>query len=73
MFPSFLMPEGMRALGRWPFNAWALEASRKVFWYDRPLHELLPQIAALLAATLVFLGLARWIARGWQRVGGQRA
>jgi len=73
MFPSFLMPEGMQALGRWTFNAWALEAYRKVFWYDRPLNELLPQIAALLAATLFFLGLARWIARGWERVGGQRA
>ena len=73
MFPSFLMPEGMRALGRWTFNAWALEAYRKVFWYDRPLHELLPQIAALLAATMVFLALARWIARGWERVGGQKA
>ena len=73
MFPSFLMPEGMRALGSWTFNAWALEAYRKVFWYDRPLHELLPQIAALFVATLVFLGLARWIARGWERVGGSRA
>ena len=73
MFPSFLMPEGLQALGRWTFNAWALEAYRKVFWYDRPLPELLPQIAALVAATLVFLGLARWIARGWERVGGSRA
>jgi len=68
MFPSFLMPEGIRELGRWTFNSWALEAYRKVFWYDRPLHELLPQIAALLAATLVFLFLARWIARRWERV-----
>jgi ABC-2 type transport system permease protein len=73
LFPSFLMPEGMQALGQWTFNAWALEAYRKVFWYDRPLNELAPQIAALLAATVVFLGLARWIARRWERAGGMRA
>jgi ABC-2 type transport system permease protein len=72
MFPSFLMPEGMQAMGRWTFNAWALEAYRKVFWYDRPLNELLPQIAALLAATVVFLALARWIGRRWERAGGMR-
>lgn len=73
MFPSFLMPEGLQALGRWTFNAWALEAYRKVFWYDRPLSELSPQIAALLGATLLFLGVARWMARRWERVGGAGA
>ena len=73
MFPSFLMPPGIQAVGRWTFNAWALEAYRKVFWYDLPLKELLPQIAALLGVTLLFLSLARWIARGWQRGGGSSA
>lgn len=72
MFPSFLMPGGMQALGRWTFNSWALEAYRKVFWYDLPLSDLLPQIVALCAATLAFLCLARWIARGWERAGVAR-
>ena len=73
MFPGFLMPPGLQSLGRLTFNAWALEAYRKVFWYERPLHELAPQVGALVVATFVFLALARWIARRWERVGGARA
>jgi ABC-2 type transport system permease protein len=73
MFPSFLMPEGLQSVGRLTFNAWALEAYRKVFWYERPLVELLPEILALVVASLVFLALARWIARRWERSGGVRA
>ena len=47
MFPSFLMPAGLQAIGRLTFNAWALEAYRKVFWYERPVHELAPEIESL--------------------------
>jgi len=72
MFPSFLMPEGLQSVGRLTFNAWALAAYRKVFWYERPLSELAPEIAALVVATVVFLLIARWIARRWERVGGVR-
>jgi ABC-2 type transport system permease protein len=72
MFPSFLMPAGLQSVGRLTFNAWALAAYRKIFWYERPLSELAPEIAALLAATVVFLLIARWIARRWERVGGVR-
>jgi ABC-2 type transport system permease protein len=72
MFPSFLMPSTLQSVGRLAFNAWALEAYRKVFWYERPLAELTPQLASLATATLVFLALARWIARGWERSGGGR-
>jgi ABC-2 type transport system permease protein len=72
MFPSFLMPEGLQSVGRLTFNAWALAAYRKVFWYERPLSELAPEIAALFVATVVFLLIARWIARRWERVGGVR-
>jgi len=69
MFPSFLMPAGMQAIGRLTFNAWALAAYRKVFWYERPVYDLAPEIGALLLATILFLALARWIARGWKQVG----
>jgi ABC-2 type transport system permease protein len=72
MFPSFLMPDGLQSVGRLTFNAWALAAYRKIFWYERPLSELAPEIVALLAATVVFLLIARWIARRWERVGGVR-
>jgi ABC-2 type transport system permease protein len=73
MFPAFLMPAGLQSLGRLTFNAWALEAYRKVFWYERPLRELAPEIGALVVATIVFFTLARWIARRWERTGGARA
>jgi ABC-2 type transport system permease protein len=73
MFPSFLMPEGLQSVGRLTFNAWALAAYRKVFWYERSLPELAPEILALLVATLVFLLIGRWIARRWERVGGVSA
>ena len=73
MFPGFLMPAGLHSVGRLAFNAWALEAYRKVFWYERPIRELAPEIIALTVATLVFLALARWIARRWERMGGARA
>jgi ABC-2 type transport system permease protein len=72
MFPSFLMPSGLQAVGRLTFNAWALAAYRKVFWYERPLVELLPEITALAVAALVFLGAARWIACRWERTAGAR-
>jgi ABC-2 type transport system permease protein len=72
MFPSFLMPAGLQSVGRLTFNAWALEAYRKVFWYERPIQELTPEIAALVVATTVFLALARWIARRWERLGEVR-
>jgi ABC-2 type transport system permease protein len=73
MFPAFLMPAGLQAVGRLTFNAWALEAYRKVFWYDRAVAELAPQIAALAVVSLVFFAVARWIARRWERAGGARA
>ena len=69
MFPSFLMPEGLQAVGQLTFNAWALEAYQKVFWYERPLVELAPQLAALAAAGLVFFGAAVGVTRRWQLRG----
>jgi ABC-2 type transport system permease protein len=61
LFPSFLMPEGLRRLGRIAFNAWALEGYQKVFWYDVPVRNLLPQVVVLLVSCLSFLLLARWL------------
>jgi ABC-2 type transport system permease protein len=69
LFPGFLMPAGLQSIGRLTFNSWALEAYRKVFWYESPVQELTPQIVALCSAALVFFALARWIARRWERIG----
>jgi ABC-2 type transport system permease protein len=71
MFPSFLMPAGLQAVGRLTFNHWALVAYQKVFWYERPVAELLPQLALLAAAAAVFLAAAYLIAdRAVRRHGG---
>lgn len=64
MFPRFLMSESMQAIGRYTFNAWALEGYQKIFWYGAPPGDLWPEIGVLGSACLVFLviasGLARW-------------
>jgi ABC-2 type transport system permease protein len=67
LFPSFLMPPGLRELGRLAFNWWALAGYQKVFWYDRPVAELAAEVAVLLGWTVLFLMTARWLARRWER------
>jgi ABC-type multidrug transport system permease subunit len=68
MFPRFLMSEGMQKVGLLTFNAWALDGYLKVFWRNAPLWQLWPQVGVLLGLTLVFLGLARVLARRWETV-----
>lgn len=70
MFPSFLMPEGVQAVGRWAFNAWALEAYQKIFWYEQPVLDLWPQAALLAGATAVFFSAAAVVARRTRLAGG---
>jgi ABC-2 type transport system permease protein len=70
LFPSFLMPEALRDLGRLTFNAWALEGYQKIFWYERPIFELWPQMGLLLAAAGGFFALAVALARRWRLEGG---
>jgi ABC-2 type transport system permease protein len=66
MFPRFLMSENMQKAGLLTFNAWALDGYLKVFWRNAALWELWPQIAVLVALTLVFLAGARIMARRWE-------
>ena len=63
MFPRFLMPPSLAAAGKLTFNAWALDAYRKVFWYEAPLAGLSPELAVLLAMGGAFLAVALWAAR----------
>lgn len=69
LFPSFLMPETLQSIGKWAFNAWALEAYQAVFWYERPLIDLIPQLTALLIIAAVFLAVAVWLAGRWRLEG----
>lgn len=68
MFPRFLMSEAMQNLGLFAFNAWALDGYVKVFWREAPLLELGPQVGALVAFGVVFLGIARLLARRWESI-----
>lgn len=66
MFPRFLMSETLQKASLVGFNAWALDAYRKVFWFELPLASLAPQLAALAGFTVAFLLLARRLARRWE-------
>jgi ABC-2 type transport system permease protein len=68
MFPRFLMPESIRKIGNFTFNAHALDGYQAVFWRDAKLIELWPQVAILGALTIVFLTAARMLARRWETV-----
>jgi ABC-2 type transport system permease protein len=52
-FPRFIMPEWMKTVGLFTLNAWAMDGYEKVFWYDRPVVELWPQVGVLLGLALV--------------------
>ncbi|MBI1796168.1 MAG: ABC transporter permease [Candidatus Eisenbacteria bacterium] len=67
MFPRFIMSEGLRAIGRFTtFNANALDGYEKVFWREAPLTDLWPQVLVLAILTVVFLAIARALARRWE-------
>ena len=66
MFPRFLMSETLQKMSLVGFNAWALDAYRKVFWFELPLASLAPQLAALAGFTVAFLLLARRFAKRWE-------
>jgi ABC-2 type transport system permease protein len=66
LFPSFLMPEALRTVSRFAFNAWALAGYQKVFWYDVSVSELWPEMAVLAGWTVIFLVGARLLARRWE-------
>jgi len=66
MFPRFLMSEALQRASRVGFNAWALDGFTKVLWYDVPVTGLWRELGMLAAFTLVFLALARRLARRWE-------
>ncbi len=75
MVPRFVMPKFMETLGLFTFNGWALDGFLKVFWYGdvhasamHTLRTLTPQLAMLTGLTIVFLGVARVLARRWETV-----
>ena len=66
MFPRFLMSDTMQKFGLLTFNGWALDGYLKVFWYQASILELWPQVLVLATLAVVFLALARTLARRWE-------
>ncbi len=66
MVPRYVMSETMQQVGKMTFNAWALDGYMKVFWRDRPLAELGPEVAVLGGAAIVLFVVARRLARRWE-------
>ena len=65
MFPRFLMTDTMQRVGLLTFNAWAIDGYVKVFWREASLFELWPQVLVLVVLSVVFMGIARVLARRW--------
>lgn len=75
MVPRFIMPKFMDTAALFTFNGWALDGFLKVFWYNdvhatvaQSLTSLIPQIAMLSLLAVVFVGIARKLARRWETV-----
>ena len=73
MVPKFAAPAVFKITGLFTFNGWALDGYLKVFWHDDPttslqqaLWSLAPQLAVLIGMTIVFLFVARLLARRWE-------
>ena len=75
MAPRFIMPKFMETTALFTFNGWALDGFLKVFWYGestatalQTLTSLIPQLAVLSGLAVVFLAVARSLARRWETV-----
>jgi ABC-2 type transport system permease protein len=67
MIPRFAMSDRMKEIGRWTFNAWALDGYQKVFWFHSPLADLRNEVAVLLGSSLVLGILALFLSGRWKR------
>ncbi|MDB4413674.1 ABC transporter permease, partial [Pirellulaceae bacterium] len=68
MVPRYIMSETMQQIGRFTFNAWALDGYNKVFWYGSPVAALQTEMIVLFGAAIVLFAAARWFAIRWERV-----
>lgn len=67
MIPRFAMSDRMKEIGRWTFNAWALDGYQKVFWFRSPVTSLLNEVAVLLGSSLVLGILTLLLSGRWKR------
>lgn len=67
MIPRFAMSDRMKEIGRWTFNAWALDGYQKVFWYQSPLSSLQTEVTVLLGSSFVLGILTLLLSGRWKR------
>ena len=67
MIPRFAMSDRMKEIGKWTFNAWALDGYQKVFWFQSPLSSLQNEVTVLLGSAFVLGVLAFVFSRRWKR------
>lgn len=65
MVPRYLLSETVQKFGLVTLNAWAIDGFMKVFWREEPIVNLWPQVAVLLAASILLFATARRLARRW--------
>jgi ABC-2 type transport system permease protein len=66
MIPRFAMSDRMKEIGKWTFNAWALDGYQKIFWFQSPISSLQTEATVLLASALVFGVLALIFSLRWK-------
>ncbi len=67
MIPRFVMSDRMKEIGKWTFNAWALDGYQKVFWYQLPVSSLQTEVSVLLGSALVLGVLTLIFSRRWKQ------
>jgi len=65
MIPRYLLSDTVQKIGLVTLNAWAIDGFMKVFWRGEPVASLWPQVAVLLAASVLLFAAARRLARRW--------
>ena len=68
MVPRYIMSDGMRQMGKFTFNGWALDGFQKIFWYDLPIQSIGTEVYVLLCITVLMAIVARGVAHRWVEV-----
>lgn len=58
MFPSFLMPKYIQAIGKFTLTHWAMKGFTDIFWRNLHIKDILPSIGILLCICVVFSFIA---------------
>jgi ABC-2 type transport system permease protein len=58
MIPTFLMPNYIRAIGKFTLNYWAMKGLTDIFWRNFHLAEIYPSVLILAGIALIFSFIA---------------